>query len=271
MTPWAWLGAVARVALSPFGRLRRERIAVVTFSAYVLLFLWGRHGELGLLTIVDAGWCGLRNPCDHARSVWILGLPWDQELLSFALGFILLVLIPCVVIRVGFREPLTRYGLGLPRRTRGAFAAWSTLVLSALVVPSMALATHNAEMRAVYPFFRDFRSMADFVTYEIAYVLFFITIEFVFRGYLLFGLCDPMPGEAEPVNRGTLSRANALFTSALAYTIWHHGKPLPEQVGTLIWGVAAGALALEIGSLWPIIAVHWGMNVLFDALVWGGA
>ncbi len=58
------------------------------------------------------------------------------------------------------------------------------------------------------------------------------------------------------------------FIQMLAYTTWHYGKPALEMGGTLIWGIAAAAIALRIHSLWPIVIAHWLYNVVLDVLIW---
>ena len=42
---------------------------------------------------------------------------------------------------------------------------------------------------------------------------------------------------------------------------------MPGAVGTLAWGLAAGAILLAIRSVWPIVLVHWLLNVWLDLLV----
>jgi membrane protease YdiL (CAAX protease family) len=55
----------------------------------------------------------------------------------------------------------------------------------------------------------------------------------------------------------------------LSYTAWHLGKPLPEVWGTLVWGLATGTIALATGTIWPIIIVHWLLNIVLDVrLAW---
>jgi membrane protease YdiL (CAAX protease family) len=56
----------------------------------------------------------------------------------------------------------------------------------------------------------------------------------------------------------------------LAYTAWHLGKPLPELWGTLVWGPAASAIVLATHSIWPIVLVHWLLNVWMDLVSWQG-
>ena len=59
----------------------------------------------------------------------------------------------------------------------------------------------------------------------------------------------------------------ALLIQMLSYTAWHLGKPLPELWGTLIWGLVAGAVAYTTRSLWLVIAAHWLLNVMLDAVI----
>ncbi|UCC62943.1 MAG: CPBP family intramembrane metalloprotease, partial [Anaerolineae bacterium] len=110
------------------------------------------------------------------------------------------------------------------------------------------------------------------MAYEAVYLLFFITIEFSFRGYLLFGLNSILntfvPPSGQPIKTPRFG-LYAILIQMLAYTVWHHGKPVPELVGALVWGVCAAAIALRIRSIWPIIIAHWLYNVLLDTLLWG--
>ena len=104
-----------------------------------------------------------------------------------------------------------------------------------------------------------------FYFYELTYLPFFVAIEFVFRGYLLFGLESITPGD---VRSGSWAAAapyffgkNALLIQMLSYTAWHLGKPLPELWGTIVWGIAAGATAWAVRSIWPVVLSHWLLNV----------
>jgi membrane protease YdiL (CAAX protease family) len=243
----------------------RERAALVATSAIVVLFVWGHHGNLELLRRFIPGWCGLDGACVHHYPRPAHGLAWFQELVSFVAGFALLVLVPLALIRYGLRRPFADFGLGLPPPGRRREAAVVTVVLLAASIPSMVFAARDAAMRGVYPFCPQFSSPLDFASYEVAYLLFFVAIEFMFRGYLLFGLAE-RDGEGRA---GTLG-ASSVHVSALTYTVWHHGKPLMESGGTLLWGVVTGALVLRMRSIWPVVLVHWTMNVVLDLLIWNG-
>ncbi|MCC6624391.1 MAG: CPBP family intramembrane metalloprotease [Deltaproteobacteria bacterium] len=262
--PWRDLGLTIVGPLTQAWR-GADRPAFVALTAYLLLFLWGRHGELELLR--PLGWGGLGSADDPARAVIIAGLGWDQELITFVVGALLLVILPVLLLRWRYGARPVELGLGWVPREHAGFAWRATLALAVLAVPAMIVAASDPGMRAVYPFYRQFGSAPSFIAYELAYALFFVVIEFAFRGYLLFGLAESSPRTPATPGRPGLGHA-AIFVSALAYTIWHHGKPMAELGGTLLWGVVTGAMILRMRSIWPVVLVHWGMNVLLDALIW---
>ena len=209
------------------------------------------------------------------RAHIIPGIPWDQEWLSFLAGFVLVVLIPIVLIKVVYRQDLRDYGLGLPPKDRLGLSLLSAAVLLVLSAPAFYLGARDPSMRATYPLYRgSFNGLGQFAFYEAGYLVFFIAIEFIFRGYLLFGLFNARDSEALPGTSGIRGPLvfgyYSIVISMLSYTAWHLGKPLPELWGTLVWGIATGTVVLATRSIWPVVAVHWLLNVFLDALItWG--
>ncbi|MGC4091210.1 MAG: CPBP family intramembrane metalloprotease [Polyangiaceae bacterium] len=248
----------------------RARHSLIMLSAIVLIMLWGTHGNVELLGFLVPGWVGQGGPAN--RTVLIPGLPWDQEWLSFGLGALLLVLIPCAIVRFGFGERLRDYGLAGPKPGQWSFTLGSSLALSLFAYPSMYIASKSESMRALYPLYRHLTSARDFVLFELGYFVFFLAIEFMFRGYLLLGLYGAHEPNGTKLARETqdppLLNHYSIVVSMLSYTAWHLGKPLPELWSTPVWGIAAGAIVLRSGTIWPIVLIHWSMNVLFDYLAW---
>lgn len=255
----------------------RDKTSIILWSSFLLLMLWGFHGNMALIRSVF-------DPLFGAD--WIfrltLDLGWGQTLVSFVFGFLLVVCIPCLIIRFRFKERLREYGLGWPspkQRQKSWVAFWSLFLASSVLV---ILASFDPDMQREYPLFVQRNATGEivytitqwweFVIYECVYFLFFITIEFAFRGYLLFGLysirCEQSAprGQALPLRFGLY----AVLIQMLIYTTWHYGKPVPEVVGTVIWGICASAIVLRIRSLWPVIFAHWLYNVLLDLLLWTG-
>jgi hypothetical protein len=249
-----------------------ERTGQIIGSAFFLLMLWGYHGNLELLNFIVPGWVGPGVDIGTRPQI-IPGVLWDNELISFWGGAILVVVIPILLIKFVFRQKLADYGLGLPPEGRRKLALTSFLGLTLICIPAFLVATNDAGMRATYPFYRPFPTTASFILYELTYLPFFIAIEFIFRGYLLFGLAgvrdlDARVRRTEAGVPGAFYFGKyALLIQMLSYTAWHLGKPLPELWGTLFWGLAAGVLAYITRSIWPVVASHWLLNVFFDAVV----
>ena len=263
---------VLKVAWSSIRALPAERTAQIFGSAFILLMLWGYHGNLEMLQSILPGWRGPGVDIG-SRLQLIPGVPWDHELISFWGGALLLVVIPILLIKFVYRQKLSDYGLGLPPKGRRKLAVQTFIVLMLLCLPAFFIATRNADMRATYPFYRLFTGIGSFILYELTYLPFFLAIEFIFRGYLLFGLAGIRDSEimARKTDVGVPGvfyfGKYALLIQMLSYTAWHLGKPLPELWGTLLWGLAAGVLAYTVRSIWPVVLSHWLLNVFFDAIV----
>ncbi|MBI5958022.1 MAG: CPBP family intramembrane metalloprotease, partial [Chloroflexi bacterium] len=198
------------------------------------------------------------------------GLPWDNELISFFAGMFLLVGIPIILIRWVFKQPLSLYGLGLPPRHRWRLAVQTFLFVTLVSLPFFWFGSRIGAMRDLYPLYRSFDNTGQFILYELSYLPFFIAIEFIFRGYLLFGLAGVQDSEAHDtgISGPFYFGRYALLIQMLSYTAWHLGKPALELWGTLVWGLTAGATAYTIRSIWPIVLSHWLLNVFIDALIW---
>ncbi len=240
----------------------KDKTAIILWSSFILLTFWGLKGNAEL--IFPKKW----------REALFPGVAWRDQLVSFLVGFILIVVIPCCIIKFFFKEKLSKYGLGWSK-DQIKMGLTSLVVLLVVSLPLFYLGTTQPVMQGEYPLFRDTIQKGDwgnFIAFELVYFLFFITIEFIFRGYLLFGLygledkdaIEKVPGSKGPLVFGVY----AVLIQMLAYTMWHIPKPAPEYIGALVWGVAVAAIALKIRSIWPIIIVHWILNVFQDTVLW---
>lgn len=248
----------------------RERPGQIIGSTFILLMLWGTHGKMELLGLVWSSWRGPGTGIG-SRPQLLPGIPWDNELISFWTGALLLVVVPILLIRFVYRQPLSAFGLGIPPRGRRALALWTFVLLTVVSLPGFWAGALDHGMRQVYPLYKPFASPVDFLLYELAYFPFFVAIEFIFRGYLLFGLArvrDTETGGAGAGAPGVFFFAKyALLIQMLSYTAWHLGKPVPEVWGTLVWGLAAGVAAFAVRSIWPVVFAHWLLNVFMDAVI----
>jgi hypothetical protein len=264
------LATVGKLLYNTVVRFLHDQTAAIIGSAFLVLMLWGYHGNLQLLGQFWSGWKGPgSDPATRAHI--ISGLPFDQEWISFFAGALIVVGIPCLLIRFVFQQPLSAYGLGLPPPGRRKLALISCSALFVVSMGGFYIGAQDASMRATYPLYRGtFTGTGQFLVYELGYLAFFVVIEFIFRGYLLFGLFqrkDRPDGDTATVSAPVFGYY-AILISMLSYTAWHLGKPVPELWTTIIWGLAAGGVALAIRSIWPLVLIHWVLNIWLDLLIW---
>jgi membrane protease YdiL (CAAX protease family) len=182
-----------------------------------------------------------------------------RELLGFAwwsgwrvAGY---VVVPVIVILVMPGERLADYHVSLRGFLRHL---WIYLLMFALVLPLVILASTTDSFRATYPFYRlANRSHFDLWTWEALYAAQFVSLEFFFRGFLLHGL------------RRALG-ANAIFVMIVPYCMIHYGKPLPETLGAIGAGLILGTLAMRMRSIWGGVVIHIGVAMTMDVLALRG-
>jgi hypothetical protein len=244
----------------------RDKTGVILFGSLVLLTLWGQKGGFAFVFPIKY------------RDAWLgTGLAWRDELITFIAGFVLLIMIPCIYIKLR-KEKLGAYGLGWPKeKNLRKLAVYAFIFLFILGTVSCLFGiTISSAMRDEYPLFTDgaITGWSEFLLYESVYLIFFISIEFIFRGFQLFGLHSVKDSNGSSGIRGAagplIFGKYAILIQMLAYTMWHIYKPWPEYFGALAWGIIAAAIALKIRTIWPIIAAHWLSNVVMDIALWLG-
>jgi membrane protease YdiL (CAAX protease family) len=89
--------------------------------------------------------------------------------------------------------------------------------------------------------------------WEAVRALRFVSLEFFFRGYLLFG---------------TEKRFgyHAIAVSALPYGMIHFAKPFPEALGAIVAGAVLGYLALRTRSIAGGAILHISVALSLDML-----
>ena len=174
---------------------------------------------------------------------------------SFAMAAILMGLIPAAILRWGFDEKVSSYGLRLGDWKAGlkSVAVLYPLITVALLLP----ASQTAEMRAFYPLDTSAGySAAALLLHEFArLVLFYVAWEFFFRGYMLFGL------------RRHIGDWMAICIQTIPQCLWHIGCPSGELFSSIAAGILFGILAIRTRSiLWPLV-LHVLIGVTTDVLI----
>ncbi|MBQ3389075.1 MAG: CPBP family intramembrane metalloprotease [Thermoguttaceae bacterium] len=178
-----------------------------------------------------------------------LSLFWTGELKSIAALFLMGIL-PIAIVKWGFREKLSDYGLRLGNR----YTIQSILLFTPLMVVFVSF-SDPVKYAQVYPLnpLAAILPKPLFSLHLIVYALcYYFGWEFMFRGFLLKGLA-PRYGIAA-----------AVLIQALAATMLHYGHPFPETLGCLGGSIFWGCLALRTRSILSGWVQHAALGVMLD-------
>ncbi len=170
------------------------------------------------------------------------------EYLYWFIGdFITFFILPVLVIRLFFKEKLSSYGLQIGDYKTGLKI---TLIFILIMLPLVWFASASSSFANVYPHLNSAReSWTIFLIYEIGLLVYMIAWEFVWRGFMLFGLYEKF---------GFYS----IFIQMIPFVILHNGKPMLETFGAIVAGLALGILALRTKSILYCVIAH--MSVMFS-------
>ncbi|MDZ7619092.1 MAG: type II CAAX endopeptidase family protein [Patescibacteria group bacterium] len=167
--------------------------------------------------------------------------------------FLLLGVVPAIIVKLVFREPLSRYGVQLGDRVR---TPRSLLVLAPLFVLGGYISSHNSAIAAYYPINPlACDSLQTFGCHAIFYLLYYVGWEFHFRGFLQFGLRD------------AFGPASALLVQVMASSLLHFGKPGIETYAAILGGILWGYIAYRTRSLLSGLGQHYLLGLSVDVFL----
>ncbi|MAT38507.1 MAG: abortive infection protein, partial [Ectothiorhodospiraceae bacterium] len=126
-------------------------------------------------------------------------------------------------------------------------------IFYAVMVPILWIVSDMSSFQEMYPHVLLVRDDWElFMIYEAGLILYFIGWEYIWRGFMLFGLAPHTGGGV------------AILIQTIPFVILHYGKPMPETIGAVIAGIALGALALRTRSFWYCVLIHWSVMITID-------
>jgi membrane protease YdiL (CAAX protease family) len=173
-----------------------------------------------------------------------------EYLYWFVAEFVVSFLLPLALILFVHRRPLRDFGLGIGN---ARFGLKSTAIFVGIMLPIVWIVSDTEQFQLVYPHAQIVKGeWTLFLLYEAVFLLYFTGWEFIWRGYMLFGLERHLGGGV------------AVLVQMLPFVILHSGKPITETLGAIIAGIALGALALRTRSFWYCVATHWAVMFAID-------
>ena len=174
------------------------------------------------------------------------------EYLYWFLGdFITFFVLPVLIIKVFLRENLRDFGLRV-----GEFIAGIKISLIFLLVmlPLVWVFSSYPDFVRTYPQLAEVRdNWNTFFIFEAAAFAYMIAWEFIWRGFMLFGLKEKFG-------------YYAVFIQMIPFLILHNGKPPAETFGAIAAGLALGILAWRTGSIYYCVITHAGVMFGIDLI-----
>ena len=151
----------------------------------------------------------------------------------FICDFFVYGILTVVIIKLILKEKTKDYGLTFGDYKSGLFY---TLIFISFMIPILWVVSSFPAFVEKYPHLSmaktDYRI---FIYYEIGMLFYLYAWEFVFRGFLLFGLYPKF---------GYYS----VLIQLIPFVILHNGKPALETFSAILGGIALGILALRTRS-----------------------
>jgi membrane protease YdiL (CAAX protease family) len=169
----------------------------------------------------------------------------------FAASFVVLGVVALLSGRWVLGMPWSSWGIGMGD---WRFGLKASVGLFLLFLPVLVGISFSSTFQYKYPLYKSASlSASHFLVYEFFYVLYFIGWEFIFRGFMLFGL-KPKLGYY------------CVFIQTVPFAVMHFGKPQVETLAAVFAGVILGYLALRSRSFWYGWLLHSLVAVSNDVL-----
>ncbi len=172
------------------------------------------------------------------------------EYLYWFIGdFITFFVLAILVIKFVLSEKLVDYGL-----TWGEYKIGFTIsgIFIFVMLPVIWFFSATPEFVEKYPHLLSARSnWSEFSIYETGMLFYMFSWEFIWRGFMIFGLKEKFG-------------YYAVLIQMIPFVILHNGKPLAETFGAIAGGIALGVLAFRTNSFIYGVITHMGVMFSID-------
>ena len=167
----------------------------------------------------------------------------------FGLDIFLLLVIPIVIIKFYFKINPIKFGLTTGDLNFGLkISVVAVLIMAALLW----FVSASESFSLNYPSLKSAKDLSSqFLIYELVLFFYIIAWEFIWRGYMLFGLEKKFG-------------YYAVFIQMIPFVILHNGKPLLEMLGAIPGGIILGILALRTRSILYGVIIHFSVMFFID-------
>ena len=155
--------------------------------------------------------------------------------------FIVYFIVPFLIIKLFFKEKIRDYGIAIGDINAGVRIS---VIFILIMLPFIWFLTSQQSFSLTYPLLYQARdSWNIFFIYELGLVFYLFAWEFIWRGFMLFGLKEKFG-------------YYAVVIQMLPFVILHDGKPPLETFGAIAGGLALGILAYRSRSIYYCVITH---------------
>jgi membrane protease YdiL (CAAX protease family) len=165
--------------------------------------------------------------------------------------FLSYFILPFLIIKILLKESVKSYGLTLGDFSAGLKISFLFLII---MIPLVWVASSFPEFNKTYPHLSSAKdSWTIFFIFETGLLIYMFSWEFVWRGFMLFGLEEKFG-------------YYTVLIQMIPFLILHDGKPAAETFGAIAAGIALGILALRTRSVLYCVIVHMGVMFSIDLI-----
>ena len=174
------------------------------------------------------------------------------EYLYWFIGdFFTLLLVPLLIIRFIIKGKVSDFGMKVGDWQVGLKLS---LIFFLIMLPLIWIFSSSTDFVSKYPHLLSSRTTwSMFYIYETGMLIYMFAWEFVWRGFMLFGLEEKFG-------------YYAVLIQMIPFVILHNGKPMPETFGAILGGIALGILAFRTRSFLYGVIVHIGIMFSIDLI-----
>ncbi len=175
---------------------------------------------------------------------------WSAVIRNFA-RFGLSFLLPMLLILWPLKARLRKFGLGIGD---WRFGLKVTGIFILIMLPILWIVSASPAFSKAYPNCPGIKAdWTQFGIYAASLILYMTGWEFLWRGFMLFGLKDKLG-------------YYAIFVQTIPFTILHFGKPFSESMSAIVAGIALGIIAWRTRSFWYCVITHAAVIILINLL-----
>lgn len=183
---------------------------------------------------------------------------WAKKVTKNLINILTTIIPLWVIYKVLDRKLESFYGLTLK-----GFDYKPYVSLLLIMMPLLIAASFIDNFSNFYPIYKanpaprylDLPEWVPAIIYELAYGWNFLTIELVFRGFMILGLAS-------------LMGRNVVIPMVVTYCFLHFGKPEGEAISSIFGGYILGVIAYESRSIFGGVIIHVGVAWLMELFAW---